>query len=405
MNAPWSGTLDLASPSNYNPDPVLKPIDLSDFVGLLRVGNNVLAVQVHNRKRDNPDLLFLATLSTLNHSYTVPGLSDSQTYYFTMRAHDGSGNSETNVVQVSGSPLAAPAPAAVTSVSASRNGTQVQLSWAPVTKDSLGALMTPKHYNVYRDSVPTFAADIAAHSNLLASVNALNWSDATAFASPNNYYYRITAVSQSDRETIVPSPLAMKTTRTLAHVPGTANVHWINIPYLSGIPDAQTLLVNLNNGPFPGPVTRIERFDPASQVRQALEFADGAWEGQNFPIAAGEAYAITLQSQLQLTAVGAHIPTLGFSYARNANKSSFYMVGLPMHNDYSDAVDLLEHLNNGAAPNHVSKLVRMDPATGTFESYMNYKGQWIGNNFLIQPGQGYAIIVRTNLNGWKPRIQ
>jgi hypothetical protein len=265
--------------------------------------------------------------------------------------------------------------------------------------------MTPKHYNVYRDSVPTFAADIAAHSNLLASVNALNWSDATAFASPNNYYYRITAVSQSDRETIVPSPLAMKTTRTLAHVPGTANVHWINIPYLSGIPDAQTLLVNLNNGPFPGPVTRIERFDPASQVRQALEFADGAWEGQNFPIAAGEAYAITLQSQLQLTAVGAHIPTLGFSYARNANKSSFYMVGLPMHNDYSDAVDLLEHLNNGAAPNHVSKLVRMDPATGTFESYMNYKGQWIGNNFLIQPGQGYAIIVRTNLNGWKPRIQ
>jgi hypothetical protein len=265
--------------------------------------------------------------------------------------------------------------------------------------------MTPKHYNVYRDSTADFVPDIDGHSNKVASVNGLNWSDATAFSNNEDYYYRITAVSQSNRETTVLSPLAMKVVRTLPYVPGQANVHWFNVPYLSGIPDAQTLLVDLNNGPFPGPVTQIERFDPVNQVRQALTFDNGAWVGQNFPIAAGEAYAITLQSPLDLVVVGAHNPDLGFSYARNDDKSSFYMVGLPLHNDYSDAADLLNHLNGGDTPSHVSKVVRIDPATGAFEALMNYKGQWIGTNFMIQSGQGYAIIVRSDLNGWKPRTQ
>ena len=76
-----------------------------------------------------------------------------------------------------------------------------------------------------------------------------------------------------------------------------------------------------------------------------------------------------------------------------------------LHGDYTDAADLLDHLNNGAAPSNVSKVVRIDPATGVYDAYMNYKGQWIGNNFSIQSGQGYGIIVRSDINGWKPRTQ
>jgi hypothetical protein len=193
--------------------------------------------------------------------------------------------------------------------------------------------------------------------------------------------------------------------RTLAYTPGQVNQHWITVPYLSGIPDAQTLVTELNNAPFPGPVAAIERFDPVTQTRQVLRFEDGAWLGVNFPIAAAESYAITLQSTLTLTQVGAHNPNLGISFAHHQNLSSYYMLGLPYHNTYANVQALMQDMNGGNAATKVSKIVRLNPSTGMLETYMYYDGQWLGTNFAITPGQGYAIIVRSDVNGWKPSVQ
>ena len=49
--------------------------------------------------------------------------------------------------------------------------------------------------------------------------------------------------------------------------------------------------------------------------------------------------------------------------------------------------------------------MRIDPATGSYESYLYYAGEWLGTNFTITPGQGYAIIVRSDVSGWRPKVQ
>ena len=405
INAPWSGRLDLTSKTNYAPDPHLIQVDISEYAGLLTVGQNVLAIQVHNYKTTNPDFLFLAALAKPNSSFIVEGLDEDITYYFNMRVRDGSGNTNTNAAVVSAQPLAAPPPAAVATLNVAKVGANLRISWSPVTTDITGAALTPAVYNVYRGTSAGFVPDVVNHTNRLASVAATEYQDATALSTPGDLYYKVTAVSATDREGTLPSPLGMKTVRTLAFQAGQVNQHWITVPYLSGIPDAQALVTELNNAPFPGPVHAIERFDPMSQTRQMLRYEDGAWLGVNFPIAAGESYAISLQSTLVLTQVGAHNPNLGLSFAHRTTLSSYYMLGLPYHNTYANVQALMQDLNGGDGATKVTKVVSLNPATGMLETYMYYAGQWLGTNFAITPGQGYAIIVHSDVNGWKPRVQ
>ena len=65
---------------------------------------------------------------------------------------------------------------------------------------------------------------------------------------------------------------------------------------------------------------------------------------------------------------------------------------------------MLAHLNGGATPTTVSKIVRLDPATGAPLIYLDFAGQWLGENFAIQPGQGYGILLRSNVSGWRPQV-
>ena len=157
--------------------------------------------------------------------------------------------------------------------------------------------------------------DTAAHTNLLGPPTSTSYTDANALDAAGNYYYRVNAVSASGRESYGAVGAGIKATHSFTYTPGQENVLLISVPYLTGMPDAQTLVNDLNRGPFPGPVLRIERFNAATQSLQALAYDQGAWIGDNFPIAAGEAYAVTLQSNLNQPLVGAHNPTLGLNFA------------------------------------------------------------------------------------------
>jgi hypothetical protein len=77
---------------------------------------------------------------------------------------------------------------------------------------------------------------------------------------------------------------------------------------------------------------------------------------------------------------------------------------LPFNADYTDARALLDHINSGPAATKVAKMVRYDPATGAPQSFLYFAGQWLGNNFTIVPGQGYGIVLKNDLNGWRPRV-
>lgn len=404
VNPSWGGVLDLGSPTNYNPNPTLRLVDITAWAHLLVLGRNTLSFQVHNYRKSNPDFLFLAELSEANVRTTLTGLSASQTYYYVMRCTDGAGNRNLNTTVVSGRPLQAPPPSPVAGLSAVKSGSSVLLRWSPVGTDSTGNSFTPHHYDVYRSTTSGFQPDVAGHTNLIGTATSASYTDAGAVSNPSNFYYRVTAVSASGRESWAPSALAMKSALSCAFAPGQENLYWISIPYLSGIPDAQSLVNDLNRGPMPGPVRRIARFNPTAQSLQTLDYDMGAWVGENFPVVAGEAYAVTLQSSLSQAVVGAHNPALGFNLSFRTGMSNIHWIGLPYHADYADAQALLDHLNGAASPTAVSKLVRFDPATGAPLGYRYFAGQWLGPNFPILPGQGYGIVLHGDLSGWRPRV-
>ena len=399
----WNAVLDPASPTNYNPNPALRLIDISSATGLLVAGRNTLSFQVHNFKKSNPDFLFLAELSAANVRHTLTGLSPSQTYYYVMHVADGSGNSSANSVVVSGTPLQAPPPAPVSGLSAVKSGSSVVLRWTPVSIDSVGSFLVPDHYNVYSSTDPSFIADTATHTNLLGSTTSASFTHAGALGDMTATFYRVYAVSATGRESWAPSALAQKTPLGQTWTAGQENVYWIAIPYVSGIPDAQTLINDLNRGPMPGPVRRISRLDPATQALQSLTFEFGAWTGDNFPIVAGESYAITLQSNLSQALVGAHNPTLGLNLGFRTDRSNIYWLGLPWNAAYADAQSLLDHMNGGSMPGSVAKIVSFD-ANGTPQSHLYFAGQWLGPNFTLSPGRGYAIVLRGDLQGWRPQV-
>jgi hypothetical protein len=212
-------------------------------------------------------------------------------------------------------------------------------------------------------------------------------------------------VSAAGRESYGLSALAQKAQLALTWTPSQENMFWIAMPYLSGIPDAQSLVNDLNRGPVPGPVRKITRFNSATQVLQSLAYdPSGAWVGDNFPVIAGEAYAITLQSNLSQSLVGAHNPSLGLNLKFKTDNSNIYWLSLPYNAAYADARALLEHLNGGPLPTAVAKVVRYDSATGAPQNYIYFAGQWLGSDFPIAPGQGYGIVLRGDLNGWRPRV-
>jgi hypothetical protein len=404
VNPPWSATIDLTSPTNYNPNPTLYQVDVSAFAALLQSGTNTLAFEVHNAKKTNADFLFLATLSEPNQQYKLTGLSPSKTYYYVMRAQDGAGNKDANTVVVNGKPLLAPPPQPVPGLLVGKSGNDLVLRWSPVYADSVFNPITPDHYNVYRGTAPDFLPDLAGHTNLIGSATGTLYTDMGALVAGVNYYYRVTAVTASGRESFGLSSLGLKKLVNFTYQPGQQNVYWISIPYSSGMLDAQSLVNDLNHGPFPGPVRKLTRFNPATQAEQSLSFEAGGWVGDNFAIVAGESYAVTLLSSLAWTEVGSHNANLGLNLAFHGSTSNIYWLGLPVHADYMDAQSLLLHLNGGGMPTTVSKIVHFDPATGEPRNYLYFAGQWLGQNFTITPGEGYGIVLKGDLSGWKPRV-
>jgi hypothetical protein len=368
-------------------------------------GRNTLAFQVHNYKKTNADFVFLAQLDLANVRYDVTGLSPSQTYYYVMRCSDGLGNKNTNTTVVNARPVRMPPPSPVAGLSAVKSGSSVLLRWSPVVTDSAGIPFTANHYNIYRGTDPNFLPDTAAHTNLIGSATSATYTDAGALGNTTSAFYRVLAVSAAGRESYGLSALAQKAQLALTWTPSQENMFWIAMPYLSGIPDAQSLVNDLNRSPVPGPVRKITRFNSATQVLQSLAYdPSGAWVGDNFPVIAGEAYAITLQSNLSQSLVGAHNPSLGLNLKFKTDNSNIYWLSLPYNAAYADARALLEHLNGGPLPTAVAKVVRYDSATGAPQNYIYFAGQWLGSDFPIAPGQGYGIVLRGDLNGWRPRV-
>jgi hypothetical protein len=141
----------------------------------------------------HPANLLLQTLAAPTTIWTETGLSANTAYSRKVRASDGVTTSSDSVVATvttlaaGGGSNAPQMPNGLLSTLNS-NGSQVTLTWTPVTRDTAGNAIGIDHYTIYRyDIVGTTST-----ANFTAAGSATSYTDTT---SGTVYYYRIQAVS------------------------------------------------------------------------------------------------------------------------------------------------------------------------------------------------------------------
>jgi predicted phage tail protein len=117
--------------------------------------------------------------------YTVTGLANGTTYYFTADAVNGAGLHSGPSNEASATPVTAPG--APTGLTATAGNAQVSLSWTAPASDG-GAKVTS--YNVYEGTTATFKDAAPAAMATSTSMTVQNLANGTT------YYFRVTAVNQ-----------------------------------------------------------------------------------------------------------------------------------------------------------------------------------------------------------------
>jgi hypothetical protein len=86
------------------------------------------------------------------------------------------------------------------------------------------------------------------------------------------------------------------TTVRLTNNPSRPSLNWVCVPVHTPHVLASQLVQDANGGFFPGPVTRISRFNPTTQASQIYQWNGSSWTGTNFVLVPGEAYGFEVQS-------------------------------------------------------------------------------------------------------------
>ena len=81
-----------------------------------------------------------------------------------------------------------------------KSGTDVVLNWNAVSTDILGNPETVIHYRMYRGGAPDFVPDKIGETNVLATPPGIAFTDAGALATPQSYFYLVSAVDDSGNE-------------------------------------------------------------------------------------------------------------------------------------------------------------------------------------------------------------
>ncbi|RMG43526.1 MAG: hypothetical protein D6718_12065 [Acidobacteria bacterium] len=91
-------------------------------------------------------------------------------------------------------------PADVTGLTAVREGTDVHLTWAPVTTDAAGQPENVDFYKIYRGATPDFVPDKSGGSNQIGTSTSTDFVDPGAATPGGNAFYLVSAVDTAGNE-------------------------------------------------------------------------------------------------------------------------------------------------------------------------------------------------------------
>jgi hypothetical protein len=296
------------------------------------------------------------------------------------------------------------APAAVAGLQLHANGTNLQLSWTPVTKDINANNITVARYAIYRGSAASFVPDRVQKLNRIGLVSDTAFTDLNALAFAENMYYIVTAERSDGTESPDDSQLGIR--RRISMTPnGGQLVRWIGLPGGHAAQTAADLVAEMNGGLGQGAVASLSRIDAATQETQRWEFANGTWSGTNFTLNAGEAYEIVVTAPLGWNSIGVERDAATYAFTHNTTVANLNWIALPLTATYGTAQTLVNAMNGGASATHITKVARLDPASGSLQSLVYFKGGWRGSNFPVEPGVGVLVLVATDLPNWSPTLQ
>lgn len=283
-----------------------------------------------------------------------------------------------SIVVATGSVEAVSPPAKLSDLSIAASADDIVLTWSSIIGDFYGSPATIDHYSIYKGLTVDFVPDFDTGSNRVAQPTSPNYTDSDVLSGSDSTFYYVTAVSTDGRESPVPSALAQNIRLALAIADG--NRYWINLPYGSPLSSASDLAAISSN------IEKVVRFDPASQSEVVWDATTST--GTDFPLTPGEGVAIEISADTVLNLLG--VQELG-DIPLNHNASDFnrQWIGLPQPTAYGSASELLPAIPGA------TKVAIYDPVNETYRSWFDLDGNFMGDDFPINPGVSVVVSVES----------
>jgi hypothetical protein len=273
-------------------------------------------------------------------------------------------------------------PRAVADLVGTRSGSDLRLSWSPVTSDTLGHAIVPDHYVVYRRAGEPYFDPEAG--DVVGTPSTPSYTDAGVLGDPAQAYtYLVTAVDAGGAESALSNRLGVF---SLSLAPAsTAGERMLNLIALdlkvSGVSDADSLAAYVGSG-----VYMVVRHDAATQ---GIEWRLPGLAGTNFPVEVGGAYFLSLDTTAPgVVSLVGNVPArdeIEFVLARpqTGEACTYNFLSVPLHRDDLTQADAL-----AAAVGGVHTVSRHDAETQ--ELVVRVPGG-AGSNFPVRAGHPYIV--------------
>ncbi len=266
---------------------------------------------------------------------------------------------------------------AAPAVSIAKSGSDITLSWSPVTQDTAGDAELAVAYEVWRSPTPYFAANDPG-ATLLATLmpetfgGQLSYTDAGVISfPPQPYYYLVRALNGLDVVSAASNTVGKIDYRLVK--PG-----WsvITIPLnLGDIDTADEVATEI------GGVTRLQYWNAATQSWVTRDYVNGT--GPDFPVPTGFVLRVEGDASLPgvITWVG-DVPAAG-SVVNNLVVGTNQLI-IPLDVTYlTDAASLADDIGN------LMWVRQWNAARQRFQTYFVSTGS--GFNFVVVSGNGYYV--------------